>query len=395
MEKTVGDFFMLFRPLGMKERELVSHVKDYVDAAQLRDLISLLKQKKISASLMYLPISKDLFAQTEQCVIFKAETQDSEVHEYILEANQAIQKKFFKKQYASFAEHAPEILPKLIAPHIIGHDVIKHAVSIQLFASEPIHILLLGDPAIGKTDIIRSIADFHPISTYGLGSGMSGVGLAVTTIGDVIEPGLLPQADQGICCIDELNLLKEESRGALYNAMEKGFITYDKKGKHLKLDARVRVLATANPIGDKFIGKTVAELKKQIPFDDALLTRFHLVFLVRKPDTYQFMKITDAILKQKHDTGLTKTDLEFIKSYVFHAEQLKVTLPEVYHQDIVSFVGELKKKESKCLFEISPRLVVGLIRLVQARARMCLREKVKQEDIDAVKVIVERALKIT
>ncbi len=385
---------MLFRPLGMKERELVSHVKDYVDAGQLRDLTTLLKQKKISASLMYLPISKDLFEQTEQCVIFKAETPDSEVHEYILEANQAIQKKFFKKQYSFFAQHAPQIFPKLIAPHIIGHDVIKHAVSLQLFASEPIHILLLGDPAIGKTDIIRSIADFHPISTYGLGSGMSGVGLAVTTIGDVIEPGLLPQADQGICCIDELNLLKEESRGSLYNAMEKGFITYDKKGKHLKLDAHVRVLATANPIGDKFTGKTVAELKKQIPFDDALLTRFHLVFLVRKPDTYQFMKITDAILKQKQ-SALTKTDLEFIKSYVFHGEQLKVTLPEVYHQDIVSFVGELKKKESKCLFEISPRLVVGLMRLVQARARMCLREKVKQEDIDEVKIIVQRALQIT
>ena len=57
MEKTVGDFFMLFRPLGMKERELVSHVKEYVDIAQFRDLITLLKQKKISASLMYLPIS--------------------------------------------------------------------------------------------------------------------------------------------------------------------------------------------------------------------------------------------------------------------------------------------------------------------------------------------------
>ena len=393
MEKTVGDFFLLFRPLSGKDRELLNKAKAYLDDENVKDLALLLKQKKVSASTMYLPISKDIFEQTEECVIFKAEVQDSDVHEYVLEANQALQKKFFKKQYTFFSKHAAQVFPKLIAPHIIGHDLIKRAVSLQLFASDPIHILLLGDPAIGKTDIIRSISEFHPISTYGLGSGMSGVGLAVTMIGDMVEPGLLPMADQGICCIDELNLLKEESRGALYNAMEKGFITYDKKGKHLKLDARVRVLATANPIGDKFTGKTIAELKKQLPFDDALLSRFHLVFLVRKPDTYQFLKITDAILKQKK-TGLTKTDIEFIKSYVFHCEQLKVTLPEVYHQDIVSFVGTLKKKEGKCLFEISPRLVVGLVRLVQARARMCMREKVTQEDIEEVKVLVDRALQM-
>ncbi len=393
MEKTVGDFFLLFRPLGIKEREILRKVKEYLEPENIKDCSLLLKQKKISASLMYLPLSKDIFEQTEQCVVFKPEVQDSVVHEYVLEANQTLQKKFFKKQYTSFARDAATVFPKLIAPHIIGHDLIKRAVALQLFASDPIHILLLGDPAIGKTDIIRSVSEFHPISSYGLGSGMSGVGLAVTIIGDMVEPGLLPQADQGICCIDELNLLKEENRGSLYNAMEKGFITYDKKGKHLKLDARVRVLATANPLGDTFTGKTVAELKKQLPFDDALLSRFHLVFLVRKPDAYQFLKITDAILKQKK-AGVTKTDLEFIRSYVFHCEQLKVTLPEVYHQDIVSFVGNIKKKEGKGLFEISPRLVVGLIRLVQARARICMREKVTQEDIEEVKVIVERALEM-
>ncbi|MFA6887922.1 MAG: ATP-binding protein [Candidatus Woesearchaeota archaeon] len=393
MEKRISDFFLQMRPLGTQERDLLITAKVYMEPENVKDVTLLLKQKKISASLMYLPISQHLFEQKEQCVVFKAETDDSDVVDYVAEANQNIQKKFFKKQYTFFSSIAPQVFPKIIAPHIIGHELIKRAAALQLFASDPIHILLLGDPAIGKTDIIRSISELHPISTYGLGSGMSGVGLAVTTIGDVVEPGLLPMADQGICCIDELNLLKEENQGALYNAMEKGFITYDKKGQHLKLDARVRILATANPIGDKFTGKTIDELKKQIPFDDALLSRFHLVFLVKKPDTYEFLKIADAILKQKQSV-LTSADIEFIKSYIVAAEQLKVTLPEVYHKDIVIFVEELKKKENKSVFEISPRLVVGLMRLVQARARMCMREKVVQEDITEVKTIIERALQM-
>jgi DNA replicative helicase MCM subunit Mcm2 (Cdc46/Mcm family) len=39
-------------------------------------------------------------------------------------------------------------------------------------------------------------------------------------------------------------------------------------------------------------------------------------------------------------------------------------------------------------------MVVGLMRLVQARARMCMREKVIQEDITDVKNIIERAMKM-
>lgn len=393
MEKTVKDFFLQFRPLGNQDKEILDHAKEYFKEENLKELRQLLKQKKMKSSLVPFTLSNQVFEHTAPFPVFEATTNDPDIISYIAEANQTLQTKLFKNIYPAFAANAWKVFPKLIAPHIIGHDIVKKAVALQLFAVEPIHILLLGDPAIGKTDIIRSASEFHPIASYGLGSGMSGVGLAVTVIGDEVEPGLLPLADQGICCLDELNLLKEESRGSLYNAMEKGFITYDKKGKHLRFDARVRVLATANPIGDKFTGKTIAELKKQIPFDDALLSRFHLTFLTRKPDTAQFLQITDAILKQKK-VELTKTDISFIKSYICHAEQLEVTLPEVYHQDIVAFVHELKKKEGKALFEISPRLVVGIVRLAQARARLSLRSKVIQEDIEEVKKIVERAMEI-
>lgn len=393
MEKTVKDFFLQFKPLGAKEKEMLQHAKEYFKEENIKELSQLLKQKKMTCSLSPFTLSKQFFEHDAHFPVFEPITNDPDVISYIAEANQTLQTKLFKNIYPTFAANAWKIFPKLIAPNIIGHDIIKKAVALQLFAVEPINILLLGDPAIGKTDIIRSASELHPIATYGLGSGMSGVGLGVTMIGDEVEPGLLPQADQGICCLDELNLLKEESRGTLYNAMEKGFITYDKKGKHLRFDARVRVLATANPIGDKFIGKTIAELKKQIPFDDALISRFHLTFLTRKPDTAQFLQITDAILKQKR-TELTKTDISFLKSYICHAEQVAVTLPEVYHQDIVAFVHELKKKEGKALFEISPRLVVGIVRLSQARARLSLRWKVIQEDIEEVKKIVERAIEI-
>jgi replicative DNA helicase Mcm len=186
--------------------------------------------------------------------------------------------------FHDFASQAEEKIFSLIAPNIIGLDEVKKAGLIQLFAKDKVHILLLGDPATGKTDILRSIADLAPISSYGLGSGASKAGLTVAVIGKDIAKGLLPMADNGIACIDELNLLKTADRAGLFNAMEKGFITYDKADSHLKIDARIKVFATANPEGERFVGRTIDVIKKQIPFDPALLSRFHLIFLIRNTE---------------------------------------------------------------------------------------------------------------
>src|SRR3989344_442334 len=175
--------------------------------------------------------------------------------------------------FSQFAPFAFQKISSLVAPDIHGNDHLKEAATIILFSDESLHLLLLGDPGTGKTDIIRGAAELHPKHSFGLGSGTSGAGLVVSAKGNEIIPGLLPLADGGICAIDELNLMKEESRAGLYNAMEKGFVSYDKGGNHYQFDARARVLATANPKEDKFTGKTVKELKEEIPFDSALLTR--------------------------------------------------------------------------------------------------------------------------
>jgi replicative DNA helicase Mcm len=272
-------------------------------------------------------------------------------------------------------------------------DDIKLSCAIQLFANEKSHILLLGDPGTGKTDIIRSASELHPISSFGLGSGTSGAGLGIAFRGDEMIKGLLPLANKGLCCIDELNLLKNEDRASLYNAMEKGFITYDKASKHIQVEADVSILATANPKGDKFVGWVVETLKKQLPFDSALLSRFHLIFLIRKPDIKEFLEITKHIIR-----GDKKKEIEankkFVKEYVEYARSLEVEVPKVFEKNIGEFIKELKKNESKYLIEVSPRLVVGFIRFAKASARMDLRRYVTSIDLERVKKIFLSSLQI-
>ncbi len=272
-------------------------------------------------------------------------------------------------------------------------DEVKRAGLVQLFAKENVHILLLGDPATGKTDVLRSISELAPISSFGLGSGTSKAGLTVAVIGKEMVKGILPLADNGIACIDELNLMKTADRAGLLNAMEKGFITYDKGDSHLRLDARIKVFATANPEGDKFVGRTIDVLRKQVPFDSALLTRFHLVFLVRKPDVKEFMQITDKLIKgEKVNVG--DNDKKFVKEYVRYALTKEVVLDKTLGPLIQGFVEDVKKDEDNFLMEISPRTVIGIMNMAKAAARMKLKDKVEKEDIIKVLKIFNSSLYI-
>ena len=383
----IKDTLLKVRPLKAKEKELLEKVRKLLGSDGKR-VTALVKQYK--AELTEADADMTLL-DTGKVVQLKTKTLDAKNE--VDELNKKMRRKVELRLFKIFAPEAYEKIAALIAPNIIGFDTVKEGVMLQLFSADAIHLLLLGDPGTGKTDIIRSAANFAPVSSFGLGSGTSGAGLVVTVKGGEVIEGLLPKANGGICAIDELNLMKEESRAGLYNAMEKGFVTYDKGGHHYQFPARICVLATANPKGDKFVGHSVYELRKQLPFDSALLTRFHLVFLVRKPDLKKFLDITRKIVRQEK-RRVTEQDEKFVQDYIAFAKDMKVNLPKAFEEDIVQFAQELKADEPRYLVEISPRLIVGITRLVRAAARVSLRDTATKEDLELVKTIVKKSLEI-
>jgi len=205
-------------------------------------------------------------------------------------------------------------------------------------------------------------------------------------------PGLLALANTGICVIDELNLMKKEDRSSLYNAMENGFITYDKGGHHYRFEANTRIIAAANPIMDKFRGG-LAGIRRQIPFDLALISRFHLIFIIRKPDTEKFLKIARNILRENKEI-INENDIEFVKGYVEYALKIEnVNIPKEFEDEIINFIEKIKKNEKEYIFELNPRIVVGLTKIAKARARMELRDTVNSEDIQIAKDLLLESLK--
>ncbi|MBW2997287.1 hypothetical protein KY349_03030, partial [Candidatus Woesearchaeota archaeon] len=196
------DVVRRMRKLSDDEQSLLDSLDWYVSKKQKRVVKGLVKERKVflekeTVSLLGL-VDNVSFPK----LVSKTASQD--VNEIVSAVNNKIDAKTEETLFAEFANSIHDNCSQVIAPNIVGFDAAKKAAVLQLFSPEHIHILLLGDPGTGKTQILSAATELAPISSMGLGSGTSGVGLAVTVKGKEVVKGLLPMADKGLCAIDEL-----------------------------------------------------------------------------------------------------------------------------------------------------------------------------------------------
>ncbi|MFT4946802.1 MAG: replicative DNA helicase Mcm, partial [Natronomonas sp.] len=127
-----------------------------------------------------------------------------------------------------------------IAPSIYGYEKEKKAMAFQLFSGVTkflpdgsrtrgdLHILLVGDPGTGKSQLLQYIKEIAPRSVYTSGKGSSSAGLTAAAVRDdfgegqqwTLEAGALVLADQGIAAVDELDKMRSEDQSAMHEALE-------------------------------------------------------------------------------------------------------------------------------------------------------------------------------
>lgn len=384
------EFLRFLIPLGPQRRRELARIRPHISDDEFRRVRFLLKAGR--SGIHYEGFGERLI-QPFRWPQLSLSVEDAEAGAFLDRINAKIADKEKLTAFERFAPEAIGRLTGLVAPQIIGMEGVKRAAAAQLFTTEPVHILLIGDPGTGKTEVLRSIEELAPHSRFGLGSGTSNAGLVGMYEGGTFKPGLLVQADEGMALIDELNLLKKQDQAGLYSAMEQGSCSYDKGGKHERFDARVRVLATANPKGDRFIGKDPKFLKSQLPFDLALLSRFHLTFIIRAPSEEQLKRIAKQIVTRS-DRQPAEADLRFAREYIAYAAKRNIAFDARHEEEVVSFIADAKRDEGQTLIDIGPRLVVGVIRLAKGFARARLSRRVDGNDVAAAVAIFSASLKV-
>ncbi|KAD4384396.1 hypothetical protein E3N88_24564 [Mikania micrantha] len=353
------------------------------------------------------------------------------------------------------SEHGSDVFRQIlqsICPSIYGHELVKAGITLALFGGVrrhsmdqnkvpirgDIHVIIVGDPGLGKSQLLQAAASVSPRGIYVCGNATTNAGLTVAVVKDsmtgdyAFEAGAMVLADRGLCCIDEFDKMSAEHQ-SLLEAMEQQCVSVAKAGLVASLSAQTTVLAAANPVGGHYNrAKTVNE---NLKINAALLSRFDLVFiLLDEPDAKLDKRVSEHIMSLHVGSGNnSQTMKKLTASQSVNSTDLNVKSDSLIvrlrldprkDNDFVPLPGPLIRKYiayartyvfprmSKAAAEIlqefylklrdrntsadgtpvTARQLESLVRLAQARARVDLRDEITVEDAKEVVEIMKESL---
>ncbi|HJJ48667.1 MAG TPA: minichromosome maintenance protein MCM [Methanocorpusculum sp.] len=348
-----------------------------------------------------------------------------------------------EKQIKKLAKD-PDIYRKIsssIAPVIYGLEKEKEAIMLQLFGGVAkempdgstlrgdIHVLLVGDPGIAKSQLLRYVIKLAPRGIYTSGKSASSAGLTAAAVKDdleggrwTLEAGALVLADKGLAAVDEMDKMQKEDRSSLHEAMEQQSISVAKAGISATLRTRCCLLGAANPKLGRFDEYT--SISEQVNMPPSLLSRFDLIFIMKdEPNKNRDLAIANHILKS-HSVGekimhhqrkpiegadeeyfkkelapvTAEIDATLLRKYLAYAKRNCFPLLSPEANDVlVKFYTELRDVASGDENKDKPvpvtaRQLEALVRLAEASARVRLSDEITLEDAKRIVDIVRTCL---
>lgn len=308
-----------------------------------------------------------------------------------------------------------DYLGKSVAPSVYGNNDIKKALALQLFGGVSIrrsdnsksraemHGLLVGDPGVAKSVILKYLKELSVKSRYVSGKGASGVGLTATATMDeltkswVLEAGAMVLTNNGSLFVDEFEKMSKEDRANLHEGMSVGTISVAKANIQATLNAKTSILAAANPKLGRFDPEQ--PFASQINLEPSLLSRFDFIFVMRDvPSEIRDTAIADKIFGEHSESG-TDDILEkcMYKKYVAFAKTFTPKLTPssigVLKKYYIGLRNKSKTIQGKTAIPIGARQLEGMIRLSAASAKMRLSNTITIGDAEQAIKIAESYLK--
>ena len=300
--------------------------------------------------------------------------------------------------------HVFERLAKSIGPSVFGYEEIKKAILLQLFGGVKkvksdggstrgdIHVLLVGDPGVAKSVLLKFTSSIAPKGRYVSGKAATGAGLTAAVVKDEflrgwsLEAGAMVLANKGLICVDEIEKMEEHDRSTMHEAMEQQTVTISKANIQATLRSETSVLAAGNPKLGRFDPYT--PIPQQIDLSPALLSRFDILFTIRDLPNKQRDEAIASHVLEEHKQGVVRdvVEAELLRKYVAYAKQrVRPKLSDSAINEIKDFYIRLRSQPSRADSEIKPvpitaRQLEGIVRLSEAHARMRLSENVEAKD---------------
>ena len=342
-----------------------------------------------------------------------------------------------------------ELLTNSIAPSIFATDdsklkMVKRSLVLQLFGGVArrqgdgnrlrgdIHILLMGDPGVAKSQLLDFMGRVSPRGRYASGGGVSGAGLTAAAVRDTfsegrftLEAGVLVLADLGLAAIDELDKMNKEDRSRMHEAMEQQRIHVSKGGLNASMPTRCAVLAASNPEHGRFTqryqyGGDITPMFEEVDLPPALMSRFDVIWLLRDDARAEDDRriahhiienrsegVSEQLLergqevdprkveKEQHmktdSTGADLLTIPMFQKYVAYAKRQfhPVLTPQAkemlldYYLDTRSKIGQ----DDDGSVPATPRALEALIRLSEASARSRLSHEAEARDAELAMAI--------
>uniref|UniRef100_A0A5S6QL20 DNA helicase n=1 Tax=Trichuris muris TaxID=70415 RepID=A0A5S6QL20_TRIMR len=291
-------------------------------------------------------------------------------------------------------------LAKLAALLVIIGGVSRTSESGTLLRGD-CHLLMVGDPGTGKSQILKFAAGVAPRSVYTTGVGTSSAGLTCYAVKEQgewqLEAGALPLACGGVCCIDEFNTMRESDKEAIREAMEQQTVSVAKAGLVTKLNCRCSVMAACNY--QENVGRVSHH---DTILSTPLLSRFDLVLYFNQADTETWTRdVCRHLLRgQLVSSSSRKSECEVgshdavwsvakLKEYVQLVRTLQPTITVEAERILSQYFLMQRAKSRRDEGLTTVRMLDSLIRLSQAHARLMFRREVTVQDALVATSLVE------
>jgi replicative DNA helicase Mcm len=323
-----------------------------------------------------------------------------------------------------------DLFVRSIAPSIHGMNEVKESLVLQLFGGVAgrnkdgsrtrgdIHILLMGDPGVAKSQLLSYMASISPRGRFTSGMSASAAGLTAAAVQDpsadgrwTLEAGALALADLGLAAIDEFDKMSQNDRASMHEAMTLQRISISKAGINATLSTRCAILAAANPTSGRFQPVSEVPFTNQINLKQPLLSRFDIIWLLtdapeKNLDTLianhiidnRMSAVPEILVEQGSRPDPTKTADEagltmygntsiisrsLIRKYVAYTKRnIHPTMREEARDRLANYYVQtrLKSGEQTDSVSITARAIDGLFRLSEAAAKIRLSSEVTVDD---------------